>query len=72
METQIALALGNLASAALTTAELYDAQRHNRRQSDFLAEAASVLAKSLDYRATLTRVAGLAVPHIAGWNESMF
>jgi len=67
VETQIALALGNLASAAITTAELYDAQRRIRSQSDFLAEAAAVLAKSLDYHATLKRVADLAVPHIADW-----
>ena len=67
VETQIALALGNLASAAITTAEMYDAQRRIRCQSDFLAEAAAALAKSLDYRATLKRVADLAVPQIADW-----
>ncbi|HKT78899.1 MAG TPA: ATP-binding protein [Vicinamibacterales bacterium] len=67
VETQIALAVGNLASAALTTGELYDAQRRIRRQSDFLAEAAAVLAKSLDYHVTLKRVVDLAVPQIADW-----
>src|SRR5205085_1587029 len=33
----------------------------------FLAEASRVLAGSLDYEATLTRVAELAVPEIADW-----
>jgi GAF domain-containing protein len=50
VETQIVLALGNLASAAITTAEMYDAQRRIRSQSDFLAEAAAVLAS----RSTIT------------------
>jgi PAS domain S-box-containing protein len=33
----------------------------------FLAEASAILAESLDYEVTLSRVAGLAVPHIADW-----
>src|SRR5918998_4964602 len=33
----------------------------------FLAEASAMLSSSLDYRATLTRVARLAVPHLADW-----
>ena len=67
VETRIALALGNLASAAITTAELYDEQQRIRRQSDFLAETGAVLAKSLDYHVTLTRVAELAVAHFTDW-----
>ncbi len=67
VETRIALALGNLASAAITTAELYDEQKRIRRQSDFLAETGAVLAKSMDYHVTLTRVAELAVAHISDW-----
>ena len=67
VETRIALALGNLASAAITTAELYDEQRRIRRRSDFLAETGAVLAKSLDYHVTLTRVAELAVAHFTDW-----
>ncbi|MEH2368213.1 PAS domain-containing hybrid sensor histidine kinase/response regulator [Nostoc sp.] len=35
--------------------------------SNFLAEASSVLASSLDYRTTLTSVAQLAVPTLADW-----
>ncbi|MEA5605942.1 ATP-binding protein [Nostoc sp. UHCC 0252] len=37
------------------------------RRSNFLAEASSVLASSLDYRNTLTSVAHLAVPTLANW-----
>jgi signal transduction histidine kinase len=33
----------------------------------FLAEASTLLAGSLDYRATLTSIARLAVPHLADW-----
>ena len=33
----------------------------------FLAEASAVLSSSLDYRATLTSVARLAVPYLADW-----
>jgi PAS domain S-box-containing protein len=67
VEVETTRALGNLASAALTTAELYDTQRRSREQSDFLAEVASILASSLDYENTLTRVAELAVPQVADW-----
>ncbi|MEH2243686.1 sensor histidine kinase [Nostoc sp.] len=38
-----------------------------QRRSDFLAQASSVLASSLDYRTTLTSVAQLAVPTLANW-----
>lgn len=37
------------------------------KRSNFLAEASSVLASSLDYRTTLTSVAQLAVPTLADW-----
>jgi PAS domain S-box-containing protein len=67
VETEIAGALTNLASAALATAGLYDAQRRSRQQADFLAEASAALASSLDYEGTLKRVASLAVPHFADW-----
>jgi PAS domain S-box-containing protein len=67
VEVETGRALGNLASAAITTAELYDAQRRSRSQSEFLAEAAAALGSSLDYNETLKRVAALAVPHFADW-----
>src|SRR5207248_9081092 len=37
------------------------------RRLAFLAEASSVLAGSLDYKATLTNLARLAVPQLADW-----
>ncbi len=37
------------------------------RRAAFLAEAAAILASSLDYEATLRRVARLAVPTLADW-----
>jgi len=74
LDVQTAQALGNLAAAAVTTAELYDEQQRSReaaerdnRRADFLAQASAALASSLDYEATLRTVARLAVPHIADW-----
>jgi PAS domain S-box-containing protein len=74
VELHVARALGNLSSAAITTAELYDEQRRLResaelanRQAAFLAAASAALSNSLDYEATLKTVAELAVPHIADW-----
>jgi signal transduction histidine kinase len=66
-EIEIARALGNLAGAALRTADLHDQQRHSEQQALFIARAASALAGSLDYQQTLKTVAQLAVPHIADW-----
>jgi GAF domain-containing protein len=37
------------------------------RQLSFLADASAELARSLDYRATLTKVANLCVPVLADW-----
>jgi PAS domain S-box-containing protein len=67
VEIETARALGNLVSAAITTAELYDAQRRSREQSDLLAQATAALGASLDYHETLRRIARLAVPHMADW-----
>jgi PAS domain S-box-containing protein len=66
-EIETARALGNLASAAITTAELYDVQRRSREQSDMIAEAAAALAVSLDYQETLRGIVRLCVPQIADW-----
>jgi len=73
-ETRIAGALGNLASAALGTAELYDRQAELRglaegaeRRSSFVARVGQVLASSLDYETTLVSVTRLAVPSFADW-----
>jgi PAS domain S-box-containing protein len=74
MDIQVGTAMANLAGAALTTAELYEEQRHAREGSDharqqatFLAEAGTVLSASLDFEGTLKAVAALAVPTIADW-----
>ena len=44
-----------------------EAADHARQQAAFLAEAGTALSASLDYEATLTAVAQLAVPTIADW-----
>jgi signal transduction histidine kinase len=74
VDVQVGTALANLAAASLTTAELYEEQRraresadHARQQATFLADAGTVLSASLDYEATLSAVARLAVPTIADW-----
>jgi PAS domain S-box-containing protein len=67
VELETARALGALTTAALRTAELYDAQHRIQQQASFLAQAGEVLASSLNYRQTLGRMATLAVPSIADW-----
>jgi PAS domain S-box-containing protein len=67
VEVQTAAAVANMASAAIGAAQLYDAQRRSRLDSDFLARAGSLLSSSLEYEETLGRVADLAVPYFADW-----
>jgi PAS domain S-box-containing protein len=43
------------------------AQKRAQVRRDFLARAGEALGSSLDYRATLSTVAGLAVPELADW-----
>jgi signal transduction histidine kinase/ActR/RegA family two-component response regulator len=64
VEIETSRALGNMAAAALTTAELYDEQRRTREQTTLLAQASAALADSLDFETTLNTVARLAVPGI--------
>ena len=73
-DVQTGQALANLAAAALTTADLYEEQRAQRqaaesrqRHAAFLADATTILSRSLDYEHTLAVVARLAVPEIADW-----
>jgi PAS domain S-box-containing protein len=73
-ERRVAGALGNLAAAALGTAELYEREAELRRvaeaaerRSSFLATVGETLASSLEYEATLASVAKLAVPFFADW-----
>src|SRR5581483_4097574 len=56
LELRVAAALGNLAAAALGTADLYDRETRLRRQAEaeerratFLAEASQLLSSSLNY-----------------------
>lgn len=74
LEVRVAAALGNLASAALGTAELYAREislRHiaesQERKARFLAEAGEALSSSLDYESTLAAVVEMAVPTFADW-----
>jgi GAF domain-containing protein len=73
-ELRVAVALANLAGAAIGGAELYDEQRRLRAEaqsaewrSNFLSEASRLLYSTLDYEATLARVARLSVPELADW-----
>jgi PAS domain S-box-containing protein len=73
-ETRLAATLANLAAAALGTSDLYERQKALRtvaeesaQRTEFLAEAGTALASSLDYHLTLTKVAELAVPFFADW-----
>jgi PAS domain S-box-containing protein len=73
-EKRVSGALGNLASSALATAELYERQAELRelaqsaeQRSSFMARVGEELASSLDYETTLTNVAKLAVPSFADW-----
>jgi PAS domain S-box-containing protein len=73
-EIRLGAALGNIAAAAIGSAELYERQLELRseaeraeRQAAFLAEAGAVLSSSLDYETTLSRVAQAAVPTFADW-----
>lgn len=74
IRVRMAAALGNLAAAAISTAEMYEEQLSQREKverahqhSAFLAEASVALGSSLDYEATLKTVARLAVPRTADW-----
>jgi PAS domain S-box-containing protein len=67
IERESASGLGRLASAVLSTAQLYEAQRHSRFQSEFMAQAGTILVSTLDYHDALTRLAGRAVPQVADW-----
>lgn len=62
-----AAALGNLTATALKQRELREKAQKERQRLAFLADASATLASSLDYEATLQRVAELAVSSIADW-----
>jgi PAS domain S-box-containing protein len=72
-ERQVAVALGQLAAAALGNAEARqrqdqlraEAERHSRRMA-FLAEASSLFT-TLDYEESFRRLADLSVPWLGDW-----
>lgn len=73
-ERNLMLSMGRQCALALERARLYALERRAREAAEeaeqrltFLAEAATILASSLDYESTLTTVARLAVPRIADW-----
>jgi PAS domain S-box-containing protein len=73
-DLRIGTALGNLAAAALGTADSYEEETRSRQRAEalearsrFLARAGALLSSSLDYEVTLKNVAQLAVPDFADW-----
>jgi PAS domain S-box-containing protein len=63
----IALDLARRAATAVDNALLYREAILKESQVRFLAEAGGILSELLDYDATLTALARLAVPRIADW-----
>jgi PAS domain S-box-containing protein len=61
------IALARMAGQALERARLFEAEQQLLVRLGFLAEASSLLASSLDYGETLTRLADLVVPDLADW-----
>lgn len=73
-EREFAMALARQGAQALERATLYESEQQARqvaeqaaRRSDWLVRASALLAGSLDYKATLSQVAQLAVPELADW-----
>jgi PAS domain S-box-containing protein len=63
----ILVQLAQMASANLENARLYAEAEAAEHRVTFLAEAGSVLARSLDFEITLRNIAQLVVPHLADW-----
>lgn len=73
-EREFLQTLARLMAQALERVRLFAAEVSARRRAEalqerasFLAEASQLLARSLDYQATLHTVGSLAVPQIADW-----
>jgi PAS domain S-box-containing protein len=64
---QMKITLARQAAQALDRARLYEAEQAARQRLAVVAEASELLASSLDYQQTLTRLARLAVPRLADW-----
>ncbi len=61
------MSLARMAGQALERARLNEAGEKLRRRLAFMAEASTLLASSLDYEKTLTRLTELVVPSLADW-----
>jgi signal transduction histidine kinase/transcriptional regulator with GAF, ATPase, and Fis domain len=59
--------LAQQAAQAIDRVRLYEAERALRQRMTFLADASELLGSSLDYEATLSQLARLAVPEMATW-----
>ncbi|MFY0574919.1 GAF domain-containing sensor histidine kinase [Cystobacter fuscus] len=66
-ERELQQALAHLCAQVLERARLHAEQRRAEQRASFLSQVGTALMESLDYEATLTRVARLAVPSIADW-----
>jgi PAS domain S-box-containing protein len=64
---EMKVTLARQAAQALERARLYEAEQTLRRRMSFLAESSKLLASSLEYDRTLSRLAELAVPGLADW-----
>ncbi|HEY3050525.1 MAG TPA: ATP-binding protein [Gaiellaceae bacterium] len=64
---EMKITLARQAAQALERARLYEAEQMLRRRMSFLAESSELLASSLEYDQTLTRLTQLAVPGLADW-----
>lgn len=64
-DIKLAQMFAELAAGAIGAAERHEEQARQKRRSDFLSEASTLLNSSLDYETTLTSVARLAAPYIA-------
>ena len=74
LDARVVAALGNLAAAALETAESYTRETRLKelaqsaeRRANFLAEVGRVLSSALNYEVTLASVAELSVPAFSDW-----
>ena len=67
VERESVAGLGRLASAAIMTSFLYEAQRRRRIESEFVADVGASLARSRDHLESLERLAMRAVPALADW-----
>jgi PAS domain S-box-containing protein len=66
-ERAFMLATAQQAANTLDRAQQHEGERRAREHLAFISRASEVLGGSLDLDATLQRLAGLAVPHVADW-----